>query len=50
LNFTPKNSYNAQPESPEPIWNLRGLNNNSWHRVHCVLQKDEDGNEEEAEE
>ena len=24
---------NAQPERPAPIWNLRGLNNNSWHRV-----------------
>jgi len=26
-------SYNAQPERAEPIWNLRGLNNNSWHTV-----------------
>jgi len=24
-------SYNAQPENAAPIWNLRGLNNNSWH-------------------
>lgn len=31
-------SYNTQPEFPESIWNLRGLNCNSWHRVsvkHC---------------
>lgn len=26
-------SYNVQPERPEPIWNLRGLNCNCWHRV-----------------
>jgi len=26
-------SYNVQPEYVGPIWNLRGLNNNSWHRV-----------------
>jgi len=26
-------SYNTQPERPESIWNLRGLNNNSWSRV-----------------
>ena len=35
-------SYNAQPERPEPIWNLRGLNNNSWHRVHCMLSSAEE--------
>lgn len=26
-------AYSTQPERPEPIWNLRGLNCNSWHRV-----------------
>eukprot|EP00418_Pyrodinium_bahamense_P062864 CAMPEP_0179095684 /NCGR_PEP_ID=MMETSP0796-20121207/43945_1 /TAXON_ID=73915 /ORGANISM="Pyrodinium bahamense, Strain pbaha01" /LENGTH=646 /DNA_ID=CAMNT_0020793379 /DNA_START=99 /DNA_END=2039 /DNA_ORIENTATION=+ len=26
-------SYNTQPERAEPIWNLRGLNCNCWHRV-----------------
>lgn len=26
-------SYNVQPENPEYIWNLRGLNHNSWHKV-----------------
>jgi len=27
-------SYNSQPESIKHIWNLRGINNNSWPRVH----------------
>jgi len=27
-------SYNQQPESIEHIWNIRGINNNSWPRVH----------------
>ena len=27
------NSYNTQPEKLEYSWNLRGINNNSWHRV-----------------
>lgn len=27
-------SYNIQPEKIENIWNLRGLNNNSWHKIH----------------
>jgi len=26
-------SYNSQPERPEGIWNVRGILNNSWHRV-----------------
>ena len=30
-------SYNVQPESPEPNWNVRGLLNNSWHRVTVRL-------------
>ena len=24
-------SYNVQPETCKHIWNIRGLNNNSWH-------------------
>jgi sulfite oxidase len=32
-------SYNCQPERPEPIWNVRGLNCNCWHRVE--LQHDD---------
>ena len=30
-------SYNTQPESPAPIWNLRGVNCNSWHRVRVSV-------------
>lgn len=26
-------SYNTQPESAAGVWNIRGLANNSWHRV-----------------
>jgi sulfite oxidase len=26
-------SYNTQPENSEFSWNIRGLNNNSWHRI-----------------
>jgi sulfite oxidase len=33
-------AYNCQPERPEPIWNLRGLNNNSWHRVNVQHRDD----------
>jgi sulfite oxidase len=25
--------YNSQPEKPDGIWNVRGILNNSWHRV-----------------
>ena len=31
------NSYNTQPENIENIWNIRGLNNNSWHKVNYKL-------------
>lgn len=26
-------AYNTQPDTVEPIWNLRGVLNNAWHRV-----------------
>ena len=26
-------SYNVQPDTVDGIWNLRGINNNAWHRV-----------------
>eukprot|EP01083_Nonionella_stella_P216485 778079_1 len=37
-------SHNVQPERPETIWNLRGLLNNSWHRVpvSIVVEDDDD--------
>ena len=28
------NSYNVQPEKLDLVWNIRGLNNNSWHKVY----------------
>jgi sulfite oxidase len=31
-------AHNCQPETPESIWNLRGLNNNAWHHVHLTLE------------
>lgn len=27
-------SYNVQPDTVPPIWNLRGVLSNAWHRVH----------------
>lgn len=27
-------SYNVQPDTVAPIWNLRGVLSNAWHRVH----------------
>lgn len=27
-------SYNVQPDTMAPIWNLRGVLSNAWHRVH----------------
>ena len=26
-------AYNTQPDNTEPLWNLRGVVNNAWHRV-----------------
>ncbi|CAJ1405540.1 unnamed protein product [Effrenium voratum] len=33
-------AYSTQPERPEPLWNLRGLNCNCWHRVSIRHQDD----------
>ncbi|CAH2224296.1 sulfite oxidase, mitochondrial [Pelobates cultripes] len=30
-------SYNVQPDTVAPIWNLRGVLNNSWHRVQVTV-------------
>ena len=32
-------SYNAQPEGAAAIWNLRGLNNNSWHAFTVKVEE-----------
>ena len=31
-------NYNTQPENAEALWNLRGILNNSWHRVGVNLR------------
>ena len=31
-------SYNVQPDSPGPIWNLRGCLSNAWHRVNVHVK------------
>lgn len=33
-------SANVQPESVESIWNLRGILNTCWHRVHLLATPD----------
>ena len=35
-------SFNTQPETPAPIWNLRGILNNSWDRVNIFVTNSED--------
>ncbi|DAZ96578.1 TPA: hypothetical protein N0F65_011802 [Lagenidium giganteum] len=38
-------SYNVQPDSIAPIWNMRGVLNNAWHRVRVELVEEEPGEE-----
>lgn len=40
------NSYNMQPDSVAPIWNLRGVLSNAWHRVKISIREDEEEEEE----
>ncbi len=40
-------SYNVQPDSLEGIWNLRGINNNAWHRVKAEAVVEEAEEEDE---
>ncbi|XP_040888897.1 sulfite oxidase, mitochondrial [Toxotes jaculatrix] len=35
------NSYNMQPDTVPPIWNLRGVLSNAWHRVKVKIRDDE---------
>ncbi|XP_028262913.1 sulfite oxidase, mitochondrial [Parambassis ranga] len=35
------NSYNVQPDTVSPIWNLRGVLSNAWHRVKVKIREDE---------
>ena len=39
-------SYNVQPDSVEGIWNLRGINNNAWHRVDVPVVAETEEEEE----
>ncbi|XP_035231745.1 sulfite oxidase-like isoform X2 [Stegodyphus dumicola] len=32
-------SYNVQPDSFPPIWNLRGVLGNAWHKINVKVQK-----------
>ncbi|TNN81300.1 Sulfite oxidase, mitochondrial [Liparis tanakae] len=34
-------SYNMQPDTVAPIWNLRGVLSNAWHRVTVKIREDE---------
>ncbi|CAH0474508.1 unnamed protein product [Peronospora belbahrii] len=41
-------SYNVQPDTIAPIWNMRGILNNAWHRIHVlVAESDEDNGDED---
>jgi len=35
-------SFNVQPDSFAPIWNLRGVLSNAWHRVNLQIVQDKD--------
>lgn len=32
-------SYNSQPEGVAGVWNLRGVLNNAWYRVHVAVKR-----------
>jgi sulfite oxidase len=34
-------SYNVQPDTIQGIWNLRGINNNAWHRLELPIVESE---------
>ncbi len=38
---------NTQPESTAPLWNLRGLANNAWHRVAVTAVEEAAAQEED---
>lgn len=44
-------SYNVQPDTIAPIWNMRGVLNNAWHRVdvEVVVEEPEEDEDEEDE-
>lgn len=34
-------SYNTQPDTVAPIWNMRGIVNNAWHRINISVPAEE---------
>ena len=42
-------SYNVQPDTVEGIWNLRGINNNAWHRVNVIIDKNNNDDDDDDE-
>ena len=34
--------YNVQPDNVKGIWNLRGINNNAWHRIRMPIISNND--------
>ncbi|RLN49029.1 hypothetical protein BBJ29_004340 [Phytophthora kernoviae] len=40
-------SYNVQPDTIAPIWNMRGVLNNAWHRVHVTVEESEDEDDDD---
>ena len=38
-------SYNTQPETPASVWNLRGVLNNSFHRVPVIVRQNSEDDE-----
>jgi sulfite oxidase len=43
-------AYNCQPDTVRGIWNLRGINNNAWHRVPVDIVEEEKEEEEQPDE
>ncbi|KAI9979654.1 hypothetical protein PInf_028189 [Phytophthora infestans] len=39
-------SYNVQPDTIAPIWNMRGVLNNAWHRVHVTVEESDEEEDE----
>ena len=42
-------SYNTQPGAAAPIWNIRGIMNNSWDRINLRLVPETPDGDDEAE-
>lgn len=42
-------SYNVQPDTIAPIWNMRGVLNNAWHRVNVAIVEEKSDSEGEGE-